>query len=43
MYWPYLQSKNRDADKKKGLEDTVGEWVGGMNWESSSDIYTVHM
>ena len=40
MYSPYLQSKNRDADKEKGLADTVGEWVAGMNWESGTDVYT---
>ena len=27
----YLQGKNRDADKEKGLVDTVGEGEDGIN------------
>ena len=31
-----LQGRNRDADAEKGLVDTVGEGLGGMNWETGS-------
>ena len=40
-WWTYFQGRNRDADVKKGLVDTVGEREGGTNWESSMDIYTL--
>ena len=35
----YLQGGNRDADTEKEPVGTVGEGEGGMNWESSADIY----
>ena len=42
--WTYLQGRNRDADVEKGHVDTVGarakDGEGGMNGESSNDIYT---
>ena len=28
----YLQGRNRDIDKEKGQEDTVGQGKCGMNW-----------
>ena len=40
-WWTYFQGRNRDADVKKGLVDTVGEGEGGTKWESSIDIYTL--
>ena len=30
-----------DTDVESGLVDTVGDGVGGKNWESSVDIYRV--
>ena len=38
-WWTYLQGKNRDTDVENWLVDTVGEREGGMNWESSIQIY----
>ena len=35
-----LKSRNRDADVKNGHVNG-GEGKGGMNWESSIDIYTL--
>ena len=32
---------NRDADIQNRLVDTVGEGEGEVNWESSTDIYTL--
>lgn len=34
-----LLGKNRDADAWNGLVDPAGEGEGGMNGESSTDIY----
>ena len=42
-WWAYLQGRNRDAEVGHGLVDTEGEGEGGMNWESSIDIYTHHV
>jgi len=39
-WWIYLQGRNRDSDVEHGLVDTDGEEEGGMNWESSMDMYT---
>ena len=36
-WWTYLQGRNRDTD----IENTVGEGEGGMNWESSTETYTL--
>ena len=36
--WPYLQGRKRDADIDNGKSG--GKAVGGMNWESSADVYT---
>ena len=35
-----LQGGNRGTDLENRLSDTEGEGEGGMNWESSADIYT---
>ena len=40
-YEPILQGRNRDTDVESGLVDTVGKGEGGMNLESSIDIYTL--
>ena len=40
-WWTNLQGRNRDADVVNGLVDTVGEGEGGMNRNSSIDIYTL--
>ena len=40
-WWAYLQGRDGDTDIEKGLVDTLGEGKGGMNWESSNDIYTL--
>ena len=34
---PYLQGSKGDTD----ILDTVGEGAGGMNWESSTETYTL--
>ena len=39
--WTHLQSRNEDTDVENGHMDTAGEGKGGMNWESSIDIYAV--
>jgi len=42
--WTYLQGSNGDADTEKRLMDTLGSWgkeEGGMNGESSMEIYTL--
>jgi len=36
-----LQGRNRDTEVESGLVDTVGKREGGMNLESSIDIYTL--
>ena len=36
-----MQDKNRDAEVEKGPVDTERGKEGGMNWESSTDIYTL--
>ena len=36
-----MQGRNRDTDVENGLVDTVGKGEGGMNLESSTDIYTL--
>ena len=36
-----MQGRNRDADVENGLVDTEGEGESGLNWESSTDIYTL--
>ena len=38
--WPYLQSRNGDADTENRLVDTAGGREDGMNWERSIDMYT---
>ena len=38
-WWTYLWGQNRDTDKANRFMDAVGEGEGGMNWESSFDIY----
>ena len=41
-YWlTYLQGNTRDADIENRLVDTVGDGEGGMNWESSTETYTL--
>ena len=40
-WWPYLQGRNRDADTEDRLVDTAGAGEGGMNWESSTEIYAL--
>ena len=40
-WWTYLQGGNTDTDVVNGLVDVAGEGEGGMNWESSIDIYTL--
>ena len=35
-----MQGRNRDTDIENGHVDTAGEGEGGMNWETSIDIYT---
>ena len=40
-WWTYLQGGNRDTDVVNGPVDVAGEGEGGMNWESSIDIYTL--
>ena len=40
-WWTNVQGRNRDADIEDGLVATAGEGEGGMNWESSIDIYTL--
>ena len=37
--WAYLQGKNGDADIDNGLVDTELEGEGGMNGESSINMY----
>ena len=39
----YPQGKNGDADTEIRHGDTVGEEVGGTNWENITDIYTHHV
>ena len=39
--WTYLQGRNRDTDIENRLVDTAGEGEGGMNWESSIEIYAL--
>ena len=41
FWWTYLQARNRDADTKKRRVFTVGEEEGGMNWELSTEIFTL--
>ena len=40
-WWPYLQGRKRDTDIEKRLVDTVREAEGGINWESSTETYTL--
>ena len=40
-WWTYLQGRNGNTDIENVLVVTVGEREGGINWESSTDIYTV--
>ena len=40
-WWTYLQVSNGDTDIKNRLADTVGEGEGGINWESSTETYTL--
>ena len=35
-----MQGRNRGADLENRLVDTVGKGEGGLNCESSSDVYT---
>ena len=36
-----MHGRNRDTDIENGQVDTVGEGVGGMNWEIRIDILTL--
>ena len=38
-WWTYLQGRNRDSDIGNRLMDIAGAGEGGMNWESSSELY----
>ena len=40
-WWMYLQSRNRDSDIGDRFTDTVGAGDGGMNWDSSTETYTL--
>ena len=40
-WWTYLQGRNGDIDIENRLVNTAGEGEGGINWESSMDIYTL--
>ena len=43
-YWlTYWQGRNRDADMENRLMDTAVEGEGGTSWESSTEIYTLHV
>ena len=39
-WWTCLQDR-RDADVENRFVDTMGKGEAGMNWESSTDIYTL--
>ena len=41
--WTYLQGQNWDGVIEIGLVDTAGEGEGGMNWQSSIDMYILHV
>ena len=38
--WIYFQGRDGDTDAENGLVGTAGEGEGGMNWESSTAVYT---
>lgn len=40
-WWTYFLVRNREADVENGLVDRAGEGECGMNWESSTDSYTL--
>ena len=39
----YFQGKNRDPDVENGLVDSAREGEDGVNWESSIEMYTLHV
>ena len=41
--WTYLQGQNWDGVIEIGLVDTAQEGEGGMNWQSSIDMYTLYV
>ena len=36
-----MQGNNREEDIENSLVDTVGEEEGGMNWERSTETYSL--
>ena len=38
-WWTYSRGRNKDSEHR--LTDTAGEKEGGMDWESSIEIYTL--
>ena len=38
-FWTYFQGRNRETDVENQLVDPDWEGEGGVNWESSIDIY----
>ena len=38
-WWTYLQGRNRNAEGENGPVDAAEEGEGGINWESSIDVY----
>ena len=40
-YWWYLQGRNRDTDIEKGLVHRGEKRESEMNWDSSTDMYTL--
>ena len=40
-WWTCLLGRIGDTDVENRLVDTAGDGEGGMNWESSIDIYTL--
>ena len=40
-WWIYLQGSRGDTDIENRLVDTVGEGEGGMDWENSTETYTL--
>ena len=40
-WWAYLHGRNRDTDIKKRRVGTAGEGEVGVDWESSTGVYTL--
>ena len=40
-WWTSFQGRNRETDMKNRLMDTAGDGEGGMNWENSTELYTL--